>query len=543
MGADADLNIVQGNRIGLGSSGGAVPNAGNGVYIFGSSNTVGGQNAGEGNQIANSGSDGVEVASGASNSVRGNSIFSNAGLGIELREGAQPDGTVTPNDAGDGDAGANSLQNFPTITSATRTANGTTVKGTLNSTPGAGGFRIDFYSSPTCDQSGNGEGQTYLGSTDVGTDDGGLATFDVPLVALTSVGHVVTATTTGEAPSTSEFSPCQVVTAPVFNWNGSVSTDWHNAANWDTGAVPTASDIVVIPSAGVTREPAILGADAAAASVTVQAGRTLIFSNGRTLNSTSTTVDAGATLDVALFQTGVLKGALTLNGTLLGSGAGSVFRFDGTTLTNNGTINATTLRFGGTSQTLAGTGTINSGSIEVLAGATVTLGSNHTLRALTILNGGTFSQGASFNLTVVNTLMVNAGGAFQNLGTGDLTLDGDVSNDGTITLNGGGAACGDTDSILLRSVDPAGQIIWAGAGTFSLSDVDVSSQAGTPPSPCAAAPTRATTARTGRSPSAPPARRSPSTRTTTPTTVRATPRTALCAKPSSPPTRRPGRSS
>ncbi len=479
-GADSDLNFVQGNSIGLGSSAGALPNGGNGVYIFGDSNGVGGTSAGEGNVIANNGGDGVEIASGVSNDVRGNSIYANAGLGIELREGGQPDGTVTPNDAGDGDTGANRLQNFPVITSATRNANDTTVTGTLNSTPGTGGFRIEFYSSPTCDQSGNGEGQTYLGFVNVSTDDGGVATFNEPLM-VTTVGHFITAAVTTEARDTSEFSPCTVVMAPVFNWNGSVSTDWHTAANWDTVAVPTASDIVVIPSAGVIREPAILGADAAAASVTVQTGRTLIFSNGRTLNATTTTVDAGATLDVASFQTGVLKGALTLNGTLLASGVGAVFRFDGTTLTNNGTINATTLRFGGTAQTLAGTGTINSGVIEVLAGATVTLGSNHTLRALTIRNGGTFSQGASFNLTVINTLNVNAGGAFQNLGTGDLTLDGDVSNDGTITLNGGGAACGDTDSILLRSVDPAGQIIWAGAGTFSLSDVDVSSQGGNAP--------------------------------------------------------------
>ncbi len=478
LGADADTNVVQGNRIGLGNGGGALPNAGNGVYIFGDNNTVGGQNAGEGNQIANNGSDGVEVASGGSNAVRGNSIFSNTKLGIELRD-AQPDGTVTPNDAGDGDAGANTLQNFPIINSATSAGNSTDVAGTLDSSPG-GGFRIDFYSSPTCDQSGNGEGQTYLGSVNAGTDDGGQGTFNVQLLQAVPVGHVVTATLTGESPNTSEFSPCRVVVAPTFNWDGSADTNWHNAANWDTNAVPTATDIVVIPSAGVTNNPAILGADAAAANVTVQAGRALIFSNGRTLNATTTTVDAGATLDVASFQTGVLKGALTLNGTILASGVGAVFRFDGTTLTNNGTINATTLRFGGTAQTLAGTGTINSAT-EVLAGATVTLGTNHTLRALTILNGGTFSQGASFNLTVVNNLVVNAGGAFQNLGTGDLTLDGDVSNDGTITLNGGGAACGDTDSILLRSVDPAGQIIWAGAGTFSLTDVDVSSQAGTAP--------------------------------------------------------------
>jgi len=478
-GGDADVNAVQGNRIGVGSGGGALPNGGNGVYIFGDQNPVGGENAGEGNEIANNGSDGVEVASGVSNPIRGNSIYSNAGLGIELRD-AQPDGTVTPNDLGDGDTGANNLQNFPNIDSAERTVNGTNITGTLDSLPAASGFSIDFYSSPTCDQSGNGEGQTYLGSTLVSTLDDGHGTFSVSLPAMTTVGHVVTATTTGAALDTSEFSPCSVVMAPTVTWDGSADTNWHNGANWDTGSVPTAADNVLIPSGALNNEPTISTADAAALNVTVQTGRTLTIANGRTLNTTATTVNAGGALNVTAGQTGTLKGTLTLDGALSGGNAGSVFRFDGATLTNNGTVSVNTLRFGGTSQTLSGTGTVTSGQTEVLAGATVTLGANHTLGNLTVNNGGTFSQGASFNLTV-GKLVVNAGGVFQNLGTGDLTLAGDVINDGTLTLNGGGAACGDADAILLRSTDVAAQRAWSGAGTFSLSDVDVSAQAGTAP--------------------------------------------------------------
>ena len=33
----------------------------------------------------------------------------------------------------------------------------------------------------------------------------------------------------------------------VTTWDGSSSTDWNTAANWDTGAVPTSSDDVIIP--------------------------------------------------------------------------------------------------------------------------------------------------------------------------------------------------------------------------------------------------------------------------------------------------------
>jgi hypothetical protein len=266
-GADADVNVVQGNRIGLSGSGGSLPNAGNGVYIFGDSNAVGGENAGEGNRIANNGSDGVEIASGVNNSVRGNSIFSNTGLGIELRD-AQPDGTVTPNDAGDGDVGSNNLQNFPNLTSATRTANDTTIAGTLNSTPGTAGFRIDFYSSPSCDQSGNGEGQTYLGFTTVATDDGGVGTFNVTLAATTTAGHVVTATTTGEAPSTSEFSACRAITAqPVGAFGLSISefrvrgpggandefVEIYNNSGTDHAVASGGTGYAVVASDGITR--------------------------------------------------------------------------------------------------------------------------------------------------------------------------------------------------------------------------------------------------------------------------------------------------
>jgi hypothetical protein len=93
--------------------------------------------------------------------VRGNSIFANgtaAGdLGIDLDNNG-----VTFNDTNDVDTGTNGLQNFPVLTSArtsaSTTGTTTTINGTLNSSTN-GTFQIDFYSSPTVDTSGFGEGQ------------------------------------------------------------------------------------------------------------------------------------------------------------------------------------------------------------------------------------------------------------------------------------------------------------------------------------------------------------------------------------------------
>ena len=71
---------------------------------------------------------GVRLISGMGNAVQGNSIHSNDGLGLDLGAGG-----VTFNDSCDIDAGANDLQNFPVLTSATTTGGNVTIVGTLNS--------------------------------------------------------------------------------------------------------------------------------------------------------------------------------------------------------------------------------------------------------------------------------------------------------------------------------------------------------------------------------------------------------------------------
>ena len=128
-------NLIQGNFIGTDVNGtAALGNSVDGILISNSSfNTVGGTGDGAGNIIAFNAAafgDGVSVTGGAGNAILGNSILANSGLGIDLL----PDG-VTPNDSGDGDTGANDLQNFPVLTSAASDSASTTIEGTLSSTP------------------------------------------------------------------------------------------------------------------------------------------------------------------------------------------------------------------------------------------------------------------------------------------------------------------------------------------------------------------------------------------------------------------------
>ncbi|HMC69403.1 MAG TPA: Calx-beta domain-containing protein, partial [Mycobacteriales bacterium] len=213
---NASGNLITGNFIGTKANGtDALGNGGAGVSLYDATDNIVGfdiNDFGAANTIAFNAGAGVEVetgtvAPGTGNVIRRNSVHGNGALGIDLA----PNGVtgVTPNDAGDSDTGPNNLQNFPVITGATVAGATRHINGTLNSTPGQA-FTIDFYANPagSCDPSGNGEGQTYLGSaTTAATDGNGDVSFTFNPPSLTP-GDVITATATDAAGNTSEFSAC-----------------------------------------------------------------------------------------------------------------------------------------------------------------------------------------------------------------------------------------------------------------------------------------------------------------------------------------------
>jgi hypothetical protein len=201
--SNAGGTVIQGNLIGT-NAGGNAPLANHYYPIDIASNAiiVGGTGAGEGNVIAFNSSPGVIVGGGTGNTIRGNSIHDNVSLGIDLGY----DG-VTPNDQGDGDAGANDLQNFPVISSVVYGASHTTVTGLLNSTADTT-FEIDFYWNAACSNFPREylQGENYLGSTQVTTDGSGNAPFDVTTLPAVANGSRISATATDPAGNTSEFS-------------------------------------------------------------------------------------------------------------------------------------------------------------------------------------------------------------------------------------------------------------------------------------------------------------------------------------------------
>lgn len=204
MSVQGSNNIVIGNFVGLSADGlTALGNTSTGIGVNGNSNAIGGTSVGTGNFITANSGVGVLVQGGTGNRIQGNAIYDNGGLGIDL--GA--DG-VTPNDAGDGDTGANNLQNFPVITNATATQ----VTGTLNSIPNTR-FTVSLFTGAACDPSGFGELGGGVGTAVVITDDTGFAAFSITPAAS---GGAFTLTATNETTGdTSEFSQCIVVTTPT----------------------------------------------------------------------------------------------------------------------------------------------------------------------------------------------------------------------------------------------------------------------------------------------------------------------------------------
>jgi titin len=193
-------NVIQGNYIGIGVDGGTpLGNGAAGVWIYGNShdNLIGGVLPGESNAIANTtAGPGVYVAVGPGNSIRQNAIWGNFDLGIRLTGSGIP--------------------NIPVLTSMTANDQGVTISGTYAGSPNMA-YAIEFFANDQANPSGYGEGQYYLGTMTVVTNNAGNANFTATLNAQVYPGQYISATATTPIGTTSQFALDLVV-------NGSPNT-------------------------------------------------------------------------------------------------------------------------------------------------------------------------------------------------------------------------------------------------------------------------------------------------------------------------------
>ena len=199
------LNHIQNNAIGTDPSGLAIwPNSHSGIYVeYGYTNDI------VGNVIARNQRAGVGMFEAFETRIQQNSMFNNGGLGIDITPpGPNPNNPLHPG------TGPNRKQNFPVIASAVALATGLHLHGTLNAEPNVT-FVLEFFLNDACDPSGFGEGKTYLGPASVATDAAGNATFTAALAPIPPApagSRYITATATHPDGSSSEFSPCKLVT-------------------------------------------------------------------------------------------------------------------------------------------------------------------------------------------------------------------------------------------------------------------------------------------------------------------------------------------
>ena len=285
---------IQGNLIGLDATGTSfIPNGGGsstaGIYEAGGSTSVliGGTGVGQGNTIAGNTGSGVAVNASGNVRILGNAIYGNTGLGIDLDTNG-----VTANDAGDGDTGANHLQNFPVL--GTVQSNGTnqiSIGGTLNSNASSY-YRVEFFASTSADGTGYGEGQTYLGYVNVATNGSGNASFSTVLSAVVPVGAYVSATATKSDASYATFTDTSEFALDV------------QAQTWNTAPVNT------VPSAQTVNEDtalSITGLSVADAESNLSSTRLTVSSGTLTVSlAGGATIGAGANGSASLTLSGTL---------------------------------------------------------------------------------------------------------------------------------------------------------------------------------------------------------------------------------------------
>lgn len=211
---NATANIIQGNFIGTKADG--VNPLGNKFHNIelqanASRNFIGGSGLGAGNRLAYAQTVfcGVRVRSGATNNlISGNSIFGNGALGIDLSptDGSAGAGVnaILACESGVATSAANRGQNFPTLTNVYCGSN-TRIRGVMNGQTGKT-YALEFFASPTVDLTGYGEGQFYLGQTNVTLGGNCSTNFSVALPVTVAADWVVTATATDANNNTSEFS-------------------------------------------------------------------------------------------------------------------------------------------------------------------------------------------------------------------------------------------------------------------------------------------------------------------------------------------------
>ncbi len=350
----------------------------------------------------------------------------------------------------------------------TSDSNGTlTVSGSVAGDPNSS-YLIQVFANSTADPFGYGQGQTLIGSFDVGINGSGIVSGSLTFTTANLAGEFISATATDNNGNTSEFSNDVIVDSPANIYvNGSYSGD-------------TPGTLVTFPD-GSEHE---VGFDV---FCTVQAALNAVQSGG-TIN-----VAAGTcTGSVDITQDVTLAGAGAFQAAIDGAGSGPVITVDsGVTATISGlTITGGTAADGGgidnagmltlCADTISGNMAAGSGGgIENEAGGTLII-SDSTISDNTAGGGGGGIDNAGI-LTLTNTTIADnsaaSGGGISDEGTLTAAVNVTIAGGNTSVGTGSGGGLDVTgagtatlyNTIVAENIDSSGADDIAGNGVTSAS--------------------------------------------------------------------------
>ena len=254
----------------------------------------------------------------------------------------------------------------------------------------------------------------------------------------------------------SDFADGEDACSDSYLWLGSTDTDWNTGSNWCSGAVPSSSDNVTIPSAP-SNQPIIGVAGGLCNNITINAGAVLTISSSNNLavygnwsNSGTFTANT-STVNFRGSYAQTINGATTFStlkanntaGVTLGAAAavtalnigdevsGSLFNDGGFQISSTGTLTLAsgTLKLG--SGAAANTYPAFSTS-TIASGTTVDYGSSSAQTAAAV-NYGNLTNTGNGNRTLASSGTIGIASTFTP-GSGTFTITGS-----TVNFNGTGA--------------------------------------------------------------------------------------------------------
>ena len=223
-----------------------------------------------------------------------------------------------------------------------------------------------------------------------------------------------------------------------LNWTGAVSTDWGTAANWSANRIPTTTDVVAIPSVGITRMPTLSVAD----------GKGYVK---------RLTVKTGATL--TLNDTLVISGDLQSSGTITGTSTIQTSDASTTPLPLGQTWTVGIQYASSSSQTVVAGNYSNlniAGGPRILSAGIIGIAGNYTVTTSTLI-----TTGSTVNFNGTGTQTISGATSFNNLqlnksGTANaLVLGGATTVTDTLTLTTGRLLSTATNTLTVTNTSPA----------------------------------------------------------------------------------------